>query len=177
MSDWNGMIIRTTEDADRQIEIVRASAANTQQWLTAHNGDPLDLLRQMKFAPVGRHPVDGHPLNIIEQVNQTWTFLVAIAAARQLLQLHPETTGLRLAPGAHASQPLDIMSEEPDYVGAETFAAVHPRNNNKLASDMAKLKIRTENHRYIFFMSPIYPRSERLPQLEQNGIQVWSVAV
>jgi hypothetical protein len=38
-------------------------------------------------------------LNLVEQINQTWTYLVALAAAKQLLTLHPEAGGYRLAPG------------------------------------------------------------------------------
>jgi hypothetical protein len=33
----------------------------------------------MKFEQVGFHPLEDRPLNIIEQINQTWTFAVAIA--------------------------------------------------------------------------------------------------
>jgi hypothetical protein len=82
----------------------------------------------MKFDPIGCHPIEDRPLNFIEQINQTWTFAVALAAARQLLALHPSVGGFRLAPGAHASIPLDIMSEAEGQVGAETFAVVSPRN-------------------------------------------------
>ncbi len=46
--------------------------------------------RRSFYDQVGVHPADGHALNAIEQVNQTWTYLAAIAAARQLLLLHPE---------------------------------------------------------------------------------------
>jgi hypothetical protein len=74
----------------------------------------------MKFEMVGTHPVDGHALNLVEQINQTWTYMVALAAARQLLVLHPEAGGYRLAPGAHAAAPLDIMREAEGLVGAET---------------------------------------------------------
>jgi hypothetical protein len=49
-----------------------------------------------------------------------------------------------LAPGAYASEPLDIMSEVDGLVGAETFATVDPHNNNKLARDLAKLAARSE---------------------------------
>jgi hypothetical protein len=84
----------------------------------------------MKFLPVGFHPIEDRSLNIVEQINQTWTCGVAVTAARQLLQLHPHAEGFHLAPGAHAAQDLDIMSEPPGLVGAETFAAVNPRNNN-----------------------------------------------
>ena len=88
----------------------------------------------------------------------------AIAAARELLLLHPDAGGFslapgtwHLAPGAHRSQALDIMSVRPDPVGAEASAAVSSKNNKKLAADLAKLKTRGETHRYVFFLSPSIP--------------------
>ncbi len=82
-----------------------------------------------------------------------------------------------MAPGAHASLDLDIMSEADGLVGAETFAAVTPKNNSKLNNDLAKLAKRAEIHRYVFFQSPQFPGSERRQQFEHDGIQVWSVDV
>ncbi len=157
--------------------LIRASATRVQSWIKTHDGDPLDLLRQMKFAPIGRHPIEARPLNLVEQINQTWTYAVALVATRQLLRLHPEAGGFRVAPGAHMSIPLDIMSVEPGLVGAETFATVHPRNNGKLAADLAKLATRPETYRYVFFSSPSYTRLERVLKLERDGVQVWSVAL
>ena len=93
------------------------------------------------------------------------------------IELHPEAGGFKLAPGAHASLELDIMSVEPGLVGAETFAAVHPANNRKLKGDLAKLSLRQERHRYVFFMSPLFPRTERHPRFELPGIEVWSLEV
>ena len=172
-----GMTICSIEDADRHMDAIRSSAAQVHDWIAAQDGDPLAMLRRMKFDPVGFHPIGGHALNLVEQINQTWTFAVAIAAARQLLMLHPEAGGFRLAPGAHASQPLDIMSKMDGLVGAETFAAVHPNNNGKMAGDLEKLTGRSESHRYVFFMSPAYPGNVRRPGFEKNGVQVWSVDV
>lgn len=169
------LIIRTAAEADDLLADVRDSAIRAQAWIAGHSGDPLDLLRRMKFEPVGFHPIEDRPLNLIEQINQTWTYAVAIAAARHLLSLHPDTDGLRLAPGAHASQKLDIMSEAPGYIGAETFAAVDPRNNDKLKKDMMKLARHTERHRYVYFMSPLFPGNQRWPRFERDGIEVWSV--
>lgn len=146
-------------------------------WLLLQQADPLASLRRMKFEAVGRHPVDGHELNFIEQVNQTWTYLAALAATRELLRLHPDASGFRLAPGAHASQPLDVMSVVAGLVGAETFAAVHPGNNRKLANDLTKLAGCNESFRYVFFISPAYPGTQRRPELERDGVQVWSVDV
>ena len=62
-------------------------------------------------------------------------------------------------------------------MGAETFAAVSPSNNGKLAADLAKLALRPERHRYVFFMSPQFPSAGRLPKFERDGVQVWSVTV
>ena len=124
---------------DRYMDQLRASARRVRDWVATQSDDPLDLLRRMKFDPVGYHPIEDRSLNFIEQINQTRTFAVALAAARQLLALHPDVGGFRLAPGAHASIPLDIMSEAEGQVGAETFAAVTPRsraedNTNPLLS-------------------------------------------
>lgn len=171
------LIVRTAEEADRLMSDVRSAAARVRQWVAAQSGDPLEMLRRMKFESIGFHPIEDRPLNLVEQINQTWTYAVAIAAARQLLVLHPDVAGFRLAPGAHAALDLDIMSEEPGAVGAETFAAVTPRNNGKLEADLTKLTSRIERHRYVFFMSPAFPGSNRLPQFERNGIQVWSVDI
>ena len=126
---------------------------------------------------MGLHPILGHRLNAIEQVNQTWTYAAALAAAGKLLEIHPDADGFFVAPGAHMSIPLDVMSRRDGFVGAETFAAVHPRNNGKLAGDIAKMTARPEQHRYVFFLSPRYPGSQRRPELEIGGVQVWSVDV
>lgn len=171
------LLVRSHDEADQLMERFRISAEHARSWIAAHPGDPLDLLRRIKFEPIGRHPVENRPLNFIEQVNQTWTFAVAVAAAKQLLSAHPDVGGYRLAPGANASLELDIMSIEPGLVGAETFAAVRPQNNKKLRDDIAKLSNRPEQHKYVFFMCPQFPKNERHPRLERDGVQVWSVDV
>ena len=102
------------------------------------------------------------------------TYAAALLAARKLFDLDPDAGAFHLAPGAHASQPLDVMSEAPRLVGAETFAAVRPQNNRKLAKDLDKLACSTEQHRYVFFMSPAFPGTQRLERFERDGVQVWS---
>jgi hypothetical protein len=171
------LFIRSAEDADRHLVSVYDAAARTHAWIRAHSGSPLELLRSLKFEPVGFHPASGAPLNLIEQTNQTWTFIVAIAAARQLLALHPDAGGFYLAPGAHAALPFDIVGGDGRVV-AESFAAVTPANNGKLCKDLDKLARYPDiRHRYVFFMSPGYPGNQRYQKLERNGIQVWSVHV
>lgn len=169
--------IRSHSDVERHFATLRSSAMKIRSWIKAHEGDALDLLRSLKFEPVGAHPVTAHALNAIEQINQTFTFAVALEAARHLLERHPEAGGFYLAPGAHMAKPLDIMSIKEGLVGAEIFAAVDPRNNRKLAKDLDKLATCNEQFRYIFFASPLYPGHARRQHLERDGIEVWSVDV
>jgi hypothetical protein len=169
------MLVKTAGDIEGHLQVIWQAAAATQEWLASQNGDPLAVIRRMKFDPIGQHPVNGHPLNLIEQINQTWTYMAALIATRQLLALHPDSGGFCLAPGAHASQALDVMSVVEGMVGAETFAAVDPKNNQKLAGDLKKMANREEQHRYVFFISPLYPKTQRLLHLEREGVQVWSI--
>lgn len=171
-----GLYVGTADDADRLIATISSSAKRARDWIAEQSGDPLDMLKRMKFDAIGFHPVEERALNFVEQINQTWTYFVAASAAKQLLELHPDVGGFRLAPGAHAALALDIMSVEPGIVGAETFAAVDPRNNRKLSLDLKKMAARSERHRYVFFMSPFYPRAGRHAKLERDGVEVWSLA-
>lgn len=166
--------ISTQADVDHQISLIDASATRTRAWLLQHPGSGIELLRALKFETVGYHPVEDRPLNAIEQINQTWTYLVALLATRQLLTMHPDAGGFRVAPGAHMSLPLDIMSVKPGLVGAETFAATHPRSNNKIAKDLQKLALASEAHRYVFMMCPGLKAGRHL-NLELHGVQVWAV--
>ena len=68
------LTIRTVADADRLMELIRTAAGRIKNWIATQSGDPLDMLRRMKFEPVGLHPIEGHALNLVEQINQTWTF-------------------------------------------------------------------------------------------------------
>lgn len=171
-------IVRSPHEVDNQLRTVHYTAERTYQWIKQHKGSPMELFHSLKFDPVGFHPFAGHALNVIEQVNQTATYLVALEAARLLFDLHPEEDGYGyvIAPGAYMSHPLDIMSITEGKIGAETFAAVDPRNNNKLKKDLTKLATRADSHRYVFFSSPRYLETKRRVELEVDEIQVWSIA-
>lgn len=140
--------------------------------------DPIDAFRQIKFDPIGSHPLESRPLNFVEQLNQTFTYIVALKAASLLLKWHPLSQGLRLAPGAHAPRgTLNIESIEPGIIGAETFAAVKLENNQKLAEDLKKLNARKGRYRYVFFMSPDYSDTCRVIEKEKFGVEVWSIRI
>lgn len=172
------LTVRSLADIRELEERVETSSLHAWNAIKELNGDAVQALAQIKFAPIGRHPTDGHQLNLIEQVNQTFTYLVALRASRYLLERFPNCGGLLLRPGAHAPKDsLDIESVSPNLIGAETFSAVHHNNNRKLSKDLAKLSIRPELHRFIFFYTPTFSKMERIAALEKFGVEVFSVSL
>jgi len=85
--------LETPEDANRILAPVAASAKKSLQQLRhlSSGSDALKALWQMKFTPSGCDPLDADvPLNLIEQLNQTFTYIASARAAKVLLCQHPE---------------------------------------------------------------------------------------
>lgn len=170
------LTVESRAEVDHWLDLIE-DATRRAIGIVAAIDDPLVALRRMKFERIGFHPIEGRALNFIEQVNQTFTYTVALEAAAWLLCRHPEAGGFRLAPGATMALPLDIMSIVPDVVGAETFTATHPGSNRKLVKDLAKLAETTCRHRYAFFYAPGYAPGraetlERVPGVEVRCIDI-----
>ena len=107
-------------------------AERTAAWLRGFTGSPIQLLTALRFQTVGHSPLTGEALNVIEQINQTFTILVSLRAVERLIEMHPEANGFRLALATSSGR--DIESVEPDLVAAEVFSATHPaatRNSGK----------------------------------------------
>jgi hypothetical protein len=171
--------IHTINEIDPLLDKVRAAAtrtANALATLMISGLDGLEVLRQMKFTEMAWHPIDDRQLNLVEQINQTWTCLVSLKALPFLFNRHPEAHGFRLNLSTAAGT--DIESLEQNIVAAETFA-VHPSNNRKLAKGLQKLA-RTcpdAKARYVFLGSP-GSKHERQVKLESIAdIEVWAVDV
>lgn len=162
-------IVTGLADLERLESAVSVSAALAVRSLRALNGgDPIGALAAMKFAQVGLDPLDpDRPLNLIEQINQTFTYLASIAGARWLLRLHPECVPLRLNLGTQSG--FDIESSCGRFV-AETFAATNPKSNDKLRKDLAKLRNATAQHRFVFYLSPVRDR-----RIHDEGVSVVQV--
>jgi hypothetical protein len=172
-------IVRTVDDIKPLFELVRSAANLTAQelaTLTKSEPDGIDLLRQMKFTEMAWHPLDDNKrLNIVEQINQTWTILVSLKALPLLFEWHgKESGGFRLNLGTAAGT--DILSLEPDVVAAETFAAVRTSSNDKLRKDLQRLEetCPQAKARYVFFGS--LNSSAGLVKVV-SGIKVWAIDV
>jgi hypothetical protein len=170
--DHRRPIIRTIADAEGMHAQMLAGAARTADWLRGFIGEPMALLKSLRFELVGHDPLTGEPLNVVEQLNQTFTILVTLSAVERLIELHPDAGGFRLALGTSGR---DIESVVPDMVAAEVFSATHPGSNQKLKKDLARLSADPARHRYVFFAAPGYDVG-RQEQLETApGIQVYAV--
>ena len=161
----------------RDIEELRArvfdAAQLAREKLNTLSADPLEALRKLKFEEWGYHPVPGpkddRRLNFIEQLNQTFTTLVSLAAAQCLMEWFPQSGGLRLNLGATPGR--DIKGIIPNELEAEVFAAVSPKNNGKITKDIKRLDMSPARHRYVFFYAPEFS-SGRQGSLEQPGSEV-----
>jgi hypothetical protein len=155
--------------------VIRSAERALTQILELH--DPSDALRtlwEMKFRPVGCDPLDSErPLNVIEQLNQTFTYIASARAVKLLLQIHPQFAPFNLNLGNVGGS--DIESIVPGKLACEVFAAVNTSNNQKLRNDLAKVGATDAEHKYVFFMCPGF-ETGRQPKLERRpDVQVWSV--
>jgi hypothetical protein len=168
--------LASIEDVDELIATVTRSADATLARLAQPGGssEGLRALWQLKFSSFGCDPLTVEvPLNLIEQINQTFTYLASARAVKLLLKLYPDlapfTVNLGTSPGS------DIKSDKAGGLAAEVFAAVNTSNNRKLIKDIAKVGQTTARLKYVFFMCPGYPEGRQQKLEGSRGVHVWSV--
>jgi hypothetical protein len=168
--------IRGHEDIDRYREELLASAEETQIRVRELAGSvgSIELLYRMNFEEIGCDPLDSsRKLNLIEQLNQTFTYAVSLKAAEYLLNHHADLRSLTLNLGTRSGW--DMETSEDGGLAAEVFASVHPSNNRKLEKDIQKVAAAEAKHRYVFFMCPGF---EPVPYREKPlppGVEVVSL--
>ena len=173
------MLIRSTLEIDKLIQSVRAASDRTVHSLRdllANERDSLQVLRLMKFHEIGHHPSEDRKLNIIEQVNQTFTYLVSLESAKWVLQAHPELLPAGINLNLGTAPGFDLESVDAEILAAEVFSATHPRSNDKLRKDLRRLSEEAVayRHRYVFFSCPGYGAGQQTALETVEGIQVWS---
>lgn len=171
--DLRRAAIRTVHDAEALHAQVLSAAERTAAWLRDFTGSALELLTALRFQTVGYDPLTGEPLNVIEQLNQTFTILVSLRAVERLIEMHPEANGFRLALATSSGR--DIESVEPGLVAAEVFSATHPSSNQKLKKDIGRLASDRARYRYVFFAAPNYASGRQSGLETVPGIEVHCV--
>ena len=170
------LCLRREDKTAPYIATLRQSAFETKKSIATvlSDPDPLQFLYQLKFAQIGHDPLNmARPLNLIEQLNQTFTYLAAFKSVDFLFSRHNTATYLKLNLGNRKGW--DIETDEEKGIVAEVFAAVSPKNNEKLSKDVDKVLRAPHRNKYVLFMSPghTYGPIEHKPS---NGqVTVWSL--
>lgn len=171
------IILQNQEEAEKHIETLRHTAHEAQQRVQAisTSSSSLGFLEQLKFKKVGCDPLDGsRALNIIEQINQTFTYLASFRAAKLLFQWHESVGPLTLNLGTAKGS--DIETTENDDIAAEIFAATSPGSNLKLKKDIAKVHATDAKYKYVFFICPNI-EAGRYETPGSDEVIVWSLGV
>ena len=121
----------------------------------ASEAGEMKVFHELRFRQVGTDPLDlTRPLNFIEQLNQAFTYLVALRAAGYLLENEPMHAPYTLNFGTTRGH--DIAAED-GLVVAEVFAATNPNSNRKLKKDMAKVRRSSAPKKFVFYYCVEYP--------------------
>jgi hypothetical protein len=165
------VVIRTREEARGLVKRLDESAERAKgnlHELMARGEGALALLATLKFEPAGCDPLDpDRPLNLVEQLNQTFTYKAAFQAVEWLLVRHPEHAPFTLNLGT--SSGTDVVSED-GQIAAEVFAAVDPQNNRKLQNDIERVRGNRARFKYVLYISP--STGGQPEQYEDGGILV-----
>ncbi len=168
--------IHSEKDADDIVEAVTRSATRALEQIVQlpTSAEALRTLWSMKTEAVGYDPLNSDvPLNLIEQLNQTFTYLASARAVKVLLSRHPELVPFTLNLGTASGS--DIESLAKGGLAAEVFAAVNTQNNQKLSKDIQKVGATAAQHKYVFFMCPGCEAGRQLRLETRLDVEVWSV--
>jgi hypothetical protein len=154
---------------------VNNSASKAAKQLRALVGSGIELLRKIKFDQIGHHPIDRRPLNLIEQVNQTFTALASLRAAELLFEWHPKLKQIRFNIGTERGSDIECPN---GTFAAEVFATTNLKNNRKLARDIAKVLTRDDvGERYVFFHCPGIAEGLQEKRGAGLGVPIWAVTI
>jgi len=132
----------------------------------------LNSFAQIKFKQIGFDPLNpNRPLNLVEQVNQSFTYLATFKALSILFDQHPDLSPFTINLGTASGS--DIESDC-GSLAAEVFAAVSPSSNQKLKKDIDKVSATNAKYMYSFLMCPGIEPGRQL-QHERERVRVWAL--
>lgn len=115
MKQWKFSNIEQVNELKERI--LNGTNTSVEKLLSEEKG--IKLLGKMKFEQSGYDVLFNKKTNFIEQINQTFTYLVCLAATEKLLLLYPERSfivNFGVMPGH------DVISEDGSII-CECFAA------------------------------------------------------
>ena len=167
------MLFHNIDEIPAVREKVRAAAQVTRQALAeqlVHN--PMEAMFTLKFEEFGRHHLEARTLNIIEQLNQSFTVMASLAAAEYLLDRFGNFGGLQLNPGTRRGRDIQSLNPQNVTIEAEVFTCGRSYFRRKLRNDTERFIGANAEHCFVFFYCPILyqgrPRQGRQYDLEQE---------
>jgi hypothetical protein len=142
---------------------------------------PEKLFYAIKFNKIGCDPLNlKKHWNLIEQVNQTFTYLVSLKAAEILYKECKSIEIIEFNLGTQDGFDLiGIDAKGRDVVAAEVFAAVSAHNNDKLRKDIKKVMTSNAEELYVFFAADHVPASNPYtgyqPQFDMSRVKIVSI--
>ena len=171
--------VKNPDDIENLRDRVRKAAVRTRRELATIPDEPMEALHLLKLAEFGYDPLKGgRRLNLIEQLNQTFTNMATLAAAQRLLKRFPKCRERGLSLRLGTSRGRDIESIGNKLVEAEVFAAVRPSNNSKLSRDIDNLLQTKADNRFVFLYCPAGEPSKRCVEKAKNAkIEIWPLTM
>lgn len=172
------LTVTSSEDLANRIAAICRSASKAIKKIRPLLGDddPLDVLKTLRFTQAGCDPLDpNRDLNLIEQLNQTFTYLATFRAAERLFETYGPNLRLTLNLGTQPGA--DIETDAYGGIAAEVFAAVKPDNNKKLKKDLKKVSQASANHKYVFFACPGHQPGEEDEDSDYPGVKIISLGI
>jgi hypothetical protein len=168
--------LHKSSEVEKYISIIKKASRKAKDNIDQISTDTnnINFIKKIKYEKIGFDPLNpDRNLNLIEQVNQTFTYLASLKAAKFLFNEFKSLEGLRLNLGTSSGS--DIESFD-GTIKAEVFAATRPSSNQKLKKDIAKVKSTSANNKYVFFACP---GIEEGPYKYKDEIDViiWSLGV
>ncbi len=169
--------ISTFEDIQtRKSELTRTAYSTSKKLFELLRSISEDeFLYRIKFKPIGCDPLkDERQLNLIEQVNQHFTYLASLCAAELLLKWHPKATPFILNLGTTSGFDIESLSE--GGIVAEVFSSVNPTNNGKLNKDVQKVSRSSAKYKYVFYLCPGENAGSRRENQIYPNVTIWALA-
>ena len=147
------IIIENQKDADNYIVQLQQSMHTTIEKIRMSQDEPCDLFYNLKFKAVGKDPLEDRDLNFIEQLNQTYTYLVSFFAIKYLYENTNYYGKFMLNLGTTSGSDIESIDGE---IIAEVFAATSVLSNQKIIKDIEKLKkVEHAKQKFVFYHTPI----------------------
>ena len=142
---------------------------------------PTKLFYAMKFEKIGCDPLNSKmQWNLVEQINQTFTYLVSLKAAEILYKECKSLESIELNLGTQGG--FDLIGRDAkgrDIAVAEVFAAVDAHSNDKLRKDVKKVMESNAEKHYVFFTADGVPASnpytEYHPKFDMSKVKIVSL--